>query len=130
VDESIFEAYLFVASHYLRSIMDILTGEEEMYIQIINFRLKDVSEEDYAGLCDNLAPSYAAVPGLVQKIWLANSRTGTYGGVYVWRDKQAMEDFARTDLFNSVATHPNLDGLTSAEFDVLPGPTEVTNGLI
>ena len=110
--------------------MDFLTGEEEMYIQIINFRLKDVSEEDYAGLCDNLAPSYAAVPGLVQKIWLANSKTGTYGGVYVWRDKQAMEDFARTDLFNSVATHPNLDGLTSAEFDVLPGPTEVTNGLI
>ena len=101
-----------------------------MYIQIINFRLKDVSEEDYAGLCDNLAPSYAAVPGLVQKIWLANSQTGTYGGVYVWRDKQAMEDFTRTDLFNSVATHPNLDGVASAEFDVQPGPTEVTNGLI
>jgi len=101
-----------------------------MYIQIINFKLKGVTEEDYAGLCDNLAPSYAAVPGLVRKIWLANSETGTYGGVYVWQNKQAMEDFAATDLYSSVATHPNLDGITSVEFDVLPGPTQVTNGSI
>ncbi len=130
MDESFLKADLLVSSHHLRSIIGFLTGEEEMYVQIINFLLKDVSEEDYAGLCDNLAPSYAAVPGLVQKIWLANSQTRTYGGVYVWRDKQAMEDFAKTDLFNSVATHPNLDGVTSTDFDVLPGPTEVTNGLI
>jgi len=101
-----------------------------MHVQIINFRLKDVSEADYAGLCDNLAPNYAAVPGLVRKIWLANSDTGTYGGVYVWESKQAMEDFAKTELFNSVATHPNLDGITSTDFDVLPGPTQVTNGSI
>ena len=101
-----------------------------MYIQIINFRLKGVTEEDYAGLCDNLAPSYAAVPGLVRKIWLANSDTGTYGGVYVWQDKQAMEEFAATDLYSSVATHPNLDGITSEVFDVLPGPTQVTKGSI
>ena len=101
-----------------------------MHIQIINFRLKGVSEADYAGLCDNLAPSFAAVPGLERKIWLANSATGTYGGVYIWRDKQSMDDFARTDLFNSVANHPNLDKVTSTDFDVLPGPTEVTDGLV
>jgi hypothetical protein len=101
-----------------------------MHIQIINFGLKGVSEADYAGLCDNLAQSYAAVPGLVRKIWLANSETGTYGGVYVWRDKQAMEDFATTDLFKSVANHPNLENITSTDFGVLPGPTQVTNGLI
>lgn len=101
-----------------------------MYIQIINFRLTGVSEEDYAGLCDNVAPSYAAVPGLVRKIWLANSATGTYGGVYVWRDKQSMEEFAETDLYKSIATHPNLKDVSSANFDVLLGPTEVTNGSI
>jgi len=101
-----------------------------MHIQIINFRLTGVSEADYAGLCDNIAPSYAAVPGLVRKIWLANSATGTYGGVYVWRDKQSMEEFAETDLYKSVATHPNLKDFSSADFDVLLGPTEVTNGSI
>ena len=101
-----------------------------MHVQIITFRLKGVSEEDYAGLCDELAPSYAAAPGLVRKVWLANSETGTYGGVYVWRDRQAMEAFAGTDLFKSVATHPNLDNVTSTDFGVLLGPTAVTRGSI
>jgi hypothetical protein len=101
-----------------------------MHIQIINFRLKGVSEEDYAGLCDELAPSYAAVPGLVRKIWLADSENGVYGGVYVWQDRQAMEDFAQTELNKSVATHPNLDDVTSTDFGVLLGPTAVTRGSI
>jgi hypothetical protein len=99
-----------------------------MHIQIINFRLKGVTEADYESLCNELAPSYAAVPGLERKTWLANSETGTYGGVYFWRDKQAMEDFATTELFNSVVTHPNLDAITSTDFGVLTGPTQVTNG--
>ena len=101
-----------------------------MHIQIINFRLKGVSEEDYAGLCDELAPSYAAVPGLVRKVWLADSENGVYGGVYVWQDRQAMEDFAQTELNKSVATHPNLDDVTSTDFGVLLGPTAVTRGSI
>jgi len=101
-----------------------------MHIQIINFRLKGVSEEDYAGLCDELAPSYAAVPGLVRKVWLADSENGVYGGVYVWRDRKAMEEFAQTELFNSVATHPNLEDVTSTDFGVLLGPTGVTRGSI
>ena len=101
-----------------------------MHVQVLNFRLQGVSEEDYAGLCDELAPSFAAVPGLVRKVWLADSEKGVYGGVYVWRDKQAMEDFATTDLFNSVATHPNLTDFSSKDYGVLLGPTAVTNGSI
>ncbi len=99
-----------------------------MHIQIINFQLQGVSEEQYAGLCDELAPAFAALPGLVRKVWLANSETGTYGGVYIWQDKQAMENYTKTDLFNSVATHPNLTNITSVDFGVLVGPTQVTRG--
>ena len=101
-----------------------------MHIQIINFQLEGVSESDYAGLCKELAPAYAAVPGLEHKVWLANSATGTYGGVYVWRDRQAMEDFAKTELFDSVATHPNLAGITSTDFGVLGEPTQITRGML
>jgi hypothetical protein len=101
-----------------------------MHIQIVNFRLKGVTEEDYAGLCDELAPSYAAVPGLVRKIWLADSENGIYGGVYVWENKQAMEDFAQSELNRSVVTHPNLDDVTSTDFGVLLGPTGVCRGSI
>jgi hypothetical protein len=107
------------------------TGKESsMHVQIINFRLKDVSEADYKKLCDELAPEYAAVPGLVSKVWLADSAAGSYGGVYLWSDRQAMEDFAKTELFNSVATHPNLADIKSTDFAVLEAPTAVTRGLL
>jgi heme-degrading monooxygenase HmoA len=99
-----------------------------MHIQIINFHLKGVSERDYAKLCEELAPAFAGVPGLLGKVWLANPETNTYGGVYTWRDRQAMEDFTKTELFRGVATHPALADITSTDFAVMEGPTRVTRG--
>lgn len=101
-----------------------------MHVQIINFHLKDVTEADYVALCDELAHAFAAVPGLVRKVWLANSGTGTYGGVYIWQDRQAMEDYAGSELAASVAGHPNLANITSLDFGVLEGPTKTTSGWI
>ena len=99
-----------------------------MHVQIINFQLKDLSEEDYTKLCNDLASTFADIPGLISKVWLANSSTGTFGGVYFWRDQKAMEEFAKTELFNSVATHPNLTNISSKDFAVMEGPTRVTRG--
>ena len=100
-----------------------------MHVQIINFQLNDIDEAAYRMLCDELAPAFAALPGLLSKVWLADAATGTYGGVYLWQDRAAMEQFTRTDLFNAVATHPNLAGVSSRDFAVLEGPTRVTRGL-
>ena len=101
-----------------------------MHIQIINFQLNGISEEEYSNLCDQVAPAFAQLPGLVSKVWLANSGTNTYGGVYTWRDREAMENFAKTDLFRSVATHPNLANITSKDFSVMADPTRITQGLV
>jgi quinol monooxygenase YgiN len=99
-----------------------------MHIQIVNFNLKDLSQEDFAKLCDELAPPYAQIPGLQKKVWLANPATNTFGGVYFWRDREAMETFAKTELFQSVVTHPNLANITSSDFAIIEGPTRVTHG--
>jgi heme-degrading monooxygenase HmoA len=101
-----------------------------MHVQVINFQLKDLSETDYEGLCNEIAPAFADVPGLVSKLWLADSTAGTYGGVYVWKDRDAMEAFTKTELFNAVATHPNLTNITSVDFVVMEEPTKVTGGLL
>ncbi len=101
-----------------------------MHIQIINFNLKDISEEEYRNLCDQLAPTFADLPGLVSKAWLTDPASNTYGGVYVWRDREAMVDFTKTELFNAVATHPNLANITSKDFAVLEEPSRVTRGLV
>lgn len=100
-----------------------------MYVQIVNFRLKGMTDAEFRAACDGLAPPFAEVPGLLAKVWLANSDTNTYGGVYTWRSRDDMLRFQETELFAAVVNHPNFDGLTSTEFDVIEGPTQVTRGL-
>ena len=81
-------------------------------------------------MAKEIAPSFAAVPGLLGKVWLADSATGTYGGVYLWRDRAAMQEFSRTELFNAVATHPNISGIKATDFSVMQEATEITHGII
>jgi heme-degrading monooxygenase HmoA len=100
-----------------------------LHIQIINFHLRDLSEAEYRAHCDEVAPAFAEVPGLISKVWLANRATNTYGGVYTWASREKMEEYAKGDLFKAVATNPNLAGITSIDFDVLEDPTNVTRGL-
>ena len=100
-----------------------------MHVQIINFRLTGISESEYLALCDDLAPAFAALPGLQSKFWLADSAKGVYGGVYVWESAAAMEAYTRSELFAGVAAHPNLTDITSTDFGVLAGPTAVTSTL-
>ncbi len=100
-----------------------------MHVQIVLFQLKDVSEEGYAALCNDLAPAFADVPGLISKVWLSDSSKGTFGGVYFWKDRDAMDAYTKTELFSSVVTHPNLANITSTDYAVMEAPTRVTRGL-
>ena len=99
-----------------------------MRVQIITFQLDGIDEQAYSEVCDELAPAFAAVPGLQSKLWLADRDANTYGGVYVFCDAQAQAAFAASDLFAAVASNPNLTAVTSRVFDVLAGPTAVTCG--
>ena len=101
-----------------------------MHIQIINFHLKDLSEADFRAHADEVAPAFAEVPGLISKVWLANRATNTYGGLYTWASRDAMDEYAKSELFKAVATNPKLAGVTSIDFNVLEEPTSVTRGLV
>jgi Putative mono-oxygenase ydhR len=100
-----------------------------MHIQVVNFHLSGLSEADYRALCDEVAPAFGEVPGLISKMWLANRSTNTYGGVYTWASREAMEEFSQSELFGAVAANKNLADITSVDFDVLEDPTSVTRGL-
>jgi hypothetical protein len=101
-----------------------------MHVQIINFSIEGITEEEYRGICDAVAPKFAAVPGLIAKVWLADASLNRYGGVYLWSDRESMEQAATTELFQSVAANPHFVDLTSRGFAVLDAPTEVTRGLL
>ena len=92
-----------------------------MHIQLVNFQLKDMSEAGYCKLCDDLASTFANVPGLVSKVWLSDPATNTYGGIYSWRDRAAMEAYFKSDLCKGVMSSPNLVNITSRDFSVMEG---------
>ena len=100
-----------------------------MHMQIITFRLTEMDDAAFCALCDELAPIWATIPGLISKVWLADSATGTYGGIYAWESRAACEAFLQSDYFHAIATHPNFCDATSHEFGVLDAPTRLTRGL-
>ena len=62
-----------------------------MNVLIVNFTLEGISEEQYQAMCDDVAPAFAAVPGLASKVWLADREAGIYGGVYMFESAEAAE---------------------------------------
>ena len=100
-----------------------------MHVLVINFELDDMSEAQYRGMCDQLAPTFAEVPGLLSKVWLADSRSGIYGGVYTFADDDAFAAFARSELAQGVASNSHFQNVTMKDFGVLEAPTAVTRGL-
>jgi heme-degrading monooxygenase HmoA len=101
-----------------------------MHIQVVNFNLEGMGEKEFLKMCDELAPVFANIPGLISKVWLADLATNTYGGVYTWRDRGAWEAFIKSEIFRAVGAHPNLANITSRDFVVIEGPTRITNGLV
>ena len=98
-----------------------------MHILIVNFNLKDLQRSDYEAACGEVAEDFAAIPGLISKHWLANEETNTYGGVYLWENKQAMLDYKASELCQSIGANPALANATMTDFAVLAGPSQVTH---
>ena len=101
-----------------------------MELLIINFGLSGIGEADYRTVCDQLAPAFADVPGLATKVWLADTGSGTYGGVYTFEGAAAVDAFLGSELFAAVGAMPTLRDITVRRFGVLEGPTAVTRGLV
>ena len=99
---------------------------DAMHILIINFNLNDITHAEYETVCAEVAPEFAAIPGLVSKMWLANEATNTYGGVYLFENEQAMHEYQASELFKSVAGNPAFVNASATPFEMMAGPSKVT----
>ena len=100
-----------------------------MHIQVINFNLAGISRTEYETVCDELAQAFADLPGLVSKHWLANEKTNTYGGIYIWESEDAYQAFIDSELFAGVGANPALANIESKNFAVIEAPTRITRGI-
>lgn len=99
-----------------------------MEILIVNFSVEGMTESEYEHGCDELAPAFAAVPGLVAKVWLADRAEGVFGGVYTFETAEALDAFLGSELFAGVGATPAFVNMSVRRFGVLAGPTSVTRG--
>lgn len=97
-----------------------------MYIQIVTFGLNGVTEEEFHDFCAGETATFAAVPGLLSKIWLRQTDGETYGAVYLWRDREAHDDYIRGEIWHSVLADPNLAGVKSVGFEIFEDLTKET----
>ena len=109
--------------------MSSLTRRQLVEILVINFSLEGMTEPEYRKQCDEVAPAFAAVPGLVSKVWLADRANGVYGGVYTFENDAAMDAYLTSDLLAQVAANPGLVDISVRRFEVLSEPTAITHGL-
>ena len=72
--------------------------------------------------------TFAALPGLVSKHWLADEKNNIYGGVYIWETREAYDAFVNSELFAGVGSNPALVNISSTNFDVIEAPSRVTRG--
>jgi hypothetical protein len=105
------------------------TWRQLVEILVINFSLDGMTETEYRTLCDEVAPAFAAVPGLVSKVWLADRANGVYGGVYTFENGAALDAYLASDLFAQVGATPGLADISVRRFGVLAEPTAITRGL-
>ena len=97
-----------------------------MHILIVNFQLNNLSEQAYREQCEAIAPVFATLPGLISKVWLADAVNNTYGGVYIWQNRAAMERYKAGEVFQRIGANPHFANLTTRDFAVLGGPTALT----
>jgi hypothetical protein len=95
-------------------------------IQIVQFRLAGISDAEYGGHAERVAPRFRHLPGLASKVWLANADANTFGGLYTWHDRAALAHYRASETYAQLTSNPHLVELSDREFTILPNPTQVT----
>jgi hypothetical protein len=89
-----------------------------MHVKIITFNLVDMTQEGYAAACEQFAPAFEALPGLLAKIWIEDPDSNTYGGVYLFADRASAAAYASSELFATVEAFPHFANITVRDFGV------------
>jgi len=95
----------------------------------INFKF-DLSKSEYEGAADQLAQAFAELAGLRWKIWIMNAAEREAGGIYLFEDEAAMQNYLNGPLAAQLKAHPSLRDLSVKAFEVMDAPTKVTRGPI
>jgi len=93
----------------------------------LNFKF-NVTGEDYEGAVSPLAEQFAALPGLLWKIWIINEAESEAGGIYIFEDEVSLKAYLESELAAGVINHPALSDFSVKTFAIMDALTAVTRG--
>jgi len=97
-----------------------------MHVQVVTYRMADISGPEFIEANREFAEMMAAVPGLLAKVWLQDPRGSAYGGVYLWEDRRACQSFLSGELWGEAVKDDSISDLASRDFAVNDELTKVT----
>jgi hypothetical protein len=72
------------------------------------------------------APVFAAIDGLIWKIWIENDTDGTVGGFYYFKDQASLDAYQSSDMYKAGLNHPLFDLVASKTFNIIEDVSKVT----
>jgi len=85
---------------------------------VVTFK-NHATQEQFTAATAEHAPLFAEVDGLLTKIWIADSESGTKGGIYLFADRNALDAYLESDLFASIVAEPSFEGTSWRSYHVL-----------
>jgi hypothetical protein len=64
-----------------------------MYVQIIEFERHGLTRGEYEAFCQDTVPVIAQVPGVVAKLFLADTESSRCAGIYTFTDRESAEAY-------------------------------------
>lgn len=101
-----------------------------MLVQVINYTVSGMSEDEWKAATEPHAPIIGATPGLISKTWIADPETNSYGGVYLWESREAIDGFMNSAIVHGLAANPAIGNLSAHTFDVWEEHSRITRGTV
>ncbi|HRQ41557.1 MAG TPA: YdhR family protein [Chloroflexota bacterium] len=94
----------------------------------INLKFRGVSRAELEQAWLPAAQLIADTPGLRWKIWLANEAENAAGGIYLFDDETAVQNFLASPMVAAMGEDPTVHDVNVRMFDVMEAHTAVTRG--
>ena len=88
----------------------------------------NASGEEYVEAVSPLAEEVTKFPGLLWKIWIINEVENEAGGLHLFEDEAACNNYLASSLVETITSHPALSDFIVKQYDIMDEQTAVTRG--
>ena len=85
-----------------------------MIVRLVKFK-SALSDSEVLRVCEQRAPQYRKLRGLVQKYYIKDNQTGEHGAVYLWDSTQSMQEFLQSELCRTIPEAYRIVGQAKVE---------------